>query len=596
MSRNGSGQYNLPAGNPVVSNTTISSTWANTTLQDIGSALTQSIAKDGQTVATGNLPMGGFRHTNVAPATQANEYARLDQVQSGSSGQINASGTNTITATGAPPVMSYVTGSRYSFIADATNTGPVTLNIDTLGATPITKYGTTPLSPGDIVDGGEVFIIYDGTQFQLINPVTVPYVSDLVSPYNLDKSTQGFAMVNGKLDVSVSANALTVSIKTINSGLSAITSLVGGTGYTDAPTISFTGGGGSGAQAVATVAAGAVTAITITNPGKNYTSVPTIVITGVGSGASATAVIGNPSTLDPVIATFRSATDSSGSVDVVKVTSATSITVPDTATLGTVNATLSRIWVSMFNNSGTAVLGVTNISGDFSYGDDIIASGTAISTASDNVNVNYTSTAVTSKGMRVLGYIESTQATAGTWATAPSRVANETAVFYARPPRPSINSGTTVTATSGTSVDLTGIPAGVKRVTITPYLISGNGTSSLIVQGGTGSTPTYVTTGYTSFSANFSTGSIAGGSITNGIPLINDMIAADNHSGSITLNKVDGNKWTGFGTLATTSNRGGYGSGSVDLGAELTAIRVTFANGTQTFDGALGLIGISWEF
>ena len=65
MSRNGSGVYTLPAGNPVVTGTTISSTWANTTLTDIANALTGSLAADGQTTATGNLNMGNNQITNV---------------------------------------------------------------------------------------------------------------------------------------------------------------------------------------------------------------------------------------------------------------------------------------------------------------------------------------------------------------------------------------------------------------------------------------------------------------------------------------------------------------------------------------------------
>ena len=49
MSRNGSGTYSLPAGNPVVTGATITSSWANTTMQNIADALTQSVASDGQT-------------------------------------------------------------------------------------------------------------------------------------------------------------------------------------------------------------------------------------------------------------------------------------------------------------------------------------------------------------------------------------------------------------------------------------------------------------------------------------------------------------------------------------------------------------------
>lgn len=55
MSRNGSGIYSLPAGNPVVTGTTISSTWANNTLTDMATAITGSIAADGQTPITGTL-------------------------------------------------------------------------------------------------------------------------------------------------------------------------------------------------------------------------------------------------------------------------------------------------------------------------------------------------------------------------------------------------------------------------------------------------------------------------------------------------------------------------------------------------------------
>jgi FtsP/CotA-like multicopper oxidase with cupredoxin domain len=72
----------------------------------------------------------------------------------------------------------------------------------------------------------------------------------------------------------------------------------GGIDYTTPPTVSFLGGGGSGATAVATLSNGSVTYIAITNVGSGYTSVPTVSITGDGTGATATAVI------DPVTHTL----------------------------------------------------------------------------------------------------------------------------------------------------------------------------------------------------------------------------------------------------------------------------------------------------
>lgn len=67
----------------------------------------------------------------------------------------------------------------------------------------------------------------------------------------------------------------------------------GGTGYTSAPTVGFTGGAGTGAAATAVLTDGVVTSITITNAGTGYTSAPTIGFTGgAGTGAAATAYVG----------------------------------------------------------------------------------------------------------------------------------------------------------------------------------------------------------------------------------------------------------------------------------------------------------------
>lgn len=53
---------------------------------------------------------------------------------------------------------------------------------------------------------------------------------------------------------------------------------VAGSGYVEAPGVTFSGGGGSGAAATATIAGGVVTAITITNVGSSYETVPTVAV------------------------------------------------------------------------------------------------------------------------------------------------------------------------------------------------------------------------------------------------------------------------------------------------------------------------------
>jgi hypothetical protein len=172
MARNGSGTYNLPAGNPVTTGTTISSTWANTTLSDMATALTGSIAADGQTTASGNLPMGNFIHTNVGNATVRNNYASAGQVQDGVITYLTSvSGTDTITAVGAVGMIAYATGQKFTFIAAGANTGVATLNINSIGAKSITKNGATALSAGDLASGAAIDVVYDGTQFQLVSPI-----------------------------------------------------------------------------------------------------------------------------------------------------------------------------------------------------------------------------------------------------------------------------------------------------------------------------------------------------------------------------------------------------------------------------------------
>lgn len=94
MSRNGIGTYSLPSGNPFVTGTTISSTTVNTTLSDIATALTTSLASDGQTVPTANLPMGSFKHTGAADATSAGQYLVYGQTSNASlGGNLTFSGT-----------------------------------------------------------------------------------------------------------------------------------------------------------------------------------------------------------------------------------------------------------------------------------------------------------------------------------------------------------------------------------------------------------------------------------------------------------------------------------------------------------------------
>jgi hypothetical protein len=171
MSFNGSGTFVInSAGQPVVSGTVISSTAFNALTADLANGLSTCITKDGQTTPTADIPMGSNKITGLANGTAAGDAANLGQVQSTVAKLLGSvSGADTITAVGAPTVAAYAAGQMFYFVAAAANTGAVTINIDSLGAKSITRDGTTALAAGDIQSGEVCVIVYDGTQFQLVN-------------------------------------------------------------------------------------------------------------------------------------------------------------------------------------------------------------------------------------------------------------------------------------------------------------------------------------------------------------------------------------------------------------------------------------------
>jgi hypothetical protein len=164
-------------GYPAIAGTTILADQFNNVILDIASdGLTNCITRDGQSPATANIPMGNNKITGLANGTVATDAATLGQVQGATSNLLsNVAGTNTITADISPAITAYAAGQLFKFIPANDNTGAVTIAISGLVAKAITKFGTTALSAGDLNAGTEHVILYDGTQFQLLNP-NIPYL------------------------------------------------------------------------------------------------------------------------------------------------------------------------------------------------------------------------------------------------------------------------------------------------------------------------------------------------------------------------------------------------------------------------------------
>ena len=157
-----------------------------------------------------------------------------------------------------------------------------------------------------------------------------------------------------------------------------------------------------------------------------------------------------------------------------------------------------------------------------------------------------------------------------------------------------INRGTEQATTSGTAIDFTGIPAGVRRITVMLDQVSTNSTSPLTVRLGTSGG--IVATGYDGIQGVGDAVPAVFAGISTGFDLYN-AAAAEDTTGIMTLVNQSGNLWLASFNGFVRQGASRYSSrtnGRVSLSGALTQLRLTTTAGTPTFDQ--GAINIMWEF
>lgn len=431
MSRNGAGVYSLPTGNPVVTGTTIQSTWANNTLTDIATALTGSIAADGQTPVSANIPFGNFKITTLGAGTAATDGTNLRQVQyQAYSWAGNAGGTaNALTLTMTPTIGAYAAGQRFVFKATAINTGAATVAIDALAAVAI-QFNGSALVGNEIQTGEWYALFFDTATTCQLSAITSP--SLLNPPVTIASATStpiglGLGASN---QVTISGTTTITSFDTIAAGTLRYVTYSGAVPITyDATKMQLVG------AASRTYAVGDVSIFESLGAG-NWKEIVYQPISGLYNTTTAStklsainAVANTPANGLTISMTaqyldYRSATAGSGAISTIHSAPA-DLVISSGSTLGTVNAVQSDIAVLAINDAGTIRLGVVNMSGGVQLDETNLVTTTAEggAGAADTANVIYTTTAVaTPAPYRVVGIVRSTQATAGTWVTAPSLI------------------------------------------------------------------------------------------------------------------------------------------------------------------------------
>jgi hypothetical protein len=378
MSFNGSGTFVVnSAGQPVVANTVISATVFNALTADLATGLSTCITKDGQTTVTANIPFGNNKITALGAGTAASDAANLGQVQSTAAKLVTVTGTDTITGTMSPALTAYAAGQLFYFIANAANTGAVTINIDGLGAKSITRDGSTALAAGDINSGEVVVVVYDGTRFQMINAA----------------NSFGNTTINGTLTVTgntaLQANVSITSTLSVGgtfavTGAATLGSTLAVTGKSDLPTVSTA----SINAAVALITTGTVTNLTASGASIASANIGNLQFTaasiasinaGVAVVTNLTATSASIASMNAGVALLTTATVTSLTATGASVASAnvgtavvTGLTVTG-ASIASVNAGTATLSGNLTLNGGTAN-GVLYLNGS-----KVATSGSALS-------------------------------------------------------------------------------------------------------------------------------------------------------------------------------------------------------------------------
>lgn len=159
-----------------------------------------------------------------------------------------------------------------------------------------------------------------------------------------------------------------------------------------------------------------------------------------------------------------------------------------------------------------------------------------------------------------------------------------------------IGVGTVQNSTSGTSIDFTGIPSWVKRITVMFNGVSTSGTTNILLQLGAGSV---TSSGYTSISAYAGATNAAGAtSSTAGLVINTGTSNTTTFYGHTTIDLLNAstNTWVAAHLFGITQGATLYsvqGGGTIALSGTLDRIRITTVNGTDTFDA--GSINVMWE-
>ena len=301
----------------------------------------------------------------------------------------------------------------------------------------------------------------------------------------------------------------------------------------------------------------------------------------------------NPSATDPVLVGQRSSTAGNGDFNLRAATAATSLVVSSGSTLGHGNSDSTPLYVYLIDNAGTQELAISQKW----FGASGIVSTTAEggAGAADSATVMYSTTARSSVPFRAVAKLTAPQTTAGTWAAVPTvcqpwpfdvpatQTEVDTGADMGKVVSSAINKlslGTPVSTASGSSAAFTGLPTGIRRITLNFAGVSLNGSDNLRVQ--IGDSGGYKTSGYLGTTDDRVTTS----NLSSGFDLLTGGATFIAHGRiDLELQNASTNTWTATGFIMNSASASNprVVAGSVALSGALDRIKV-IPSGANSFD------------
>lgn len=185
MPFNGSGTYNLPDAQ-LVTGGTVDATEHNAFRNDVANALTDCVTRDGQSPATANIPMGGFKHTNLAAGSANGDSIRYQQVFDGAGGTTvpyMPSGTGAVATTVQTKLRETVSVKDFGAVGDGVTNDRSAITA-AFAASKNMHFPAGVYNCGDVTGGGGIFGTIDGGG----GPVTI--TTDGVVEFRCNTTTQ----------------------------------------------------------------------------------------------------------------------------------------------------------------------------------------------------------------------------------------------------------------------------------------------------------------------------------------------------------------------------------------------------------------------